>query len=98
MNLFEEFLSQMGIFVNDREDIWHIADKTEFVVVDNEEGDYGTIRYFDIGGSLLAVRIVLGGDTEDTMFTAFGIEKLTPLAKKWLDEKIEDMTKNSFKQ
>ena len=37
MNLLEEFLSQLGIFSSDVDDIAHTSDSSEFVVVDNEE-------------------------------------------------------------
>lgn len=98
MNLFEEFLSQMGIFANHLEDIPYLTDDTDYVIVDGEEGDYGTIRYLDAGGSLLGVKVCAGGDAYDFMFTTFGVEKLTPMAKKWFDEKIEEHIKNAFNQ
>jgi hypothetical protein len=89
MNLFEEFLSQLGIFADDPEDYPHTTDSSEFVVVDGEEGDYGLIKYSDQGG-LIAVKKVDGGDSEETYFTQYGVDKLIPLVKKWLDEKIKD--------
>lgn len=44
----------------------------EFVVVDNEEGDYGIIRYMDANGVELMTKVVQGGDIEDTYFTTIG--------------------------
>lgn len=87
MNLFEEFLTQIGMFVHHVDDIPNTSDDSEFTVVDGEEGDYGLIKYSDAGG-LLAIRKVEGGDSEETYFTKYAVTKLTPLAKKWINEKI----------
>lgn len=88
MNLFEEFLSQLGVYTNHPEDILHTVDHSEFIIVDGEEGDYGLVKYWD-ENDLLAIRKVSGGDIEETFFTKMGKSKLSELAKKWLNITIE---------
>jgi hypothetical protein len=49
------------------------ANHDEFVVVDNEEGDYGIIRYMDANGVEMLTKVVQGGDIENTYFTDAGV-------------------------
>lgn len=46
----------------------------EFVVIDNEESDYGIIRYKDSNGVEMLTKVVQGGDVENTYFTEAGIQ------------------------
>ncbi len=47
------------------------ADYSEFTIVDGEEGDYGTIKYY-YGTELVAIKTVHGGDEEEIEYTRFG--------------------------
>jgi hypothetical protein len=90
MNLLEEFLAQLGIYVEEpQDDIPHTSDYSEFVYVDGEEGDYGIVKYY--GETLLAVRFIEGGDMEHTKFTAYAKEILAVKAKCWLEKEISSL-------
>jgi hypothetical protein len=47
-------------------------DRSEYVYVDGEEGDFGVIRYKDAAGEVVAVRTIEGGDSEYTELTEHG--------------------------
>lgn len=49
------------------------ADKTNYHVVDGEEGDYGEILY-KVGEHLVCRYVNYGGDNEDYNFTKFGVQ------------------------
>lgn len=75
MNLLEEFCREIGLMVSidiDELDIDYTEDLSEFNICDGEEGAYGTIKYYDIDGDLLAVLKVYGGDDEEIEFTQHG--------------------------
>lgn len=92
MNIFEEFMAQVGIMPwPEVEDIEHTVNHKDFIIVDGEEGDYGIVRYYDLNGSLLAVKTVSGGDDYDVAFTELCFQKLTPLAEKWMKIKIDEI-------
>jgi hypothetical protein len=48
------------------------ADNTDFVYVDGEEGDFGTIRYKDATGAVVAVKTIEGGDVDSLELTDYG--------------------------
>jgi hypothetical protein len=56
------------------------ANHDDYVVVDNEEGDFGIISYFgpDASGNIvrMMVEYVHGGDNENTYYTKEGIEHI----------------------
>jgi hypothetical protein len=56
-----------------------VADHSEFVCVDGEEGDYGKVTYRTPEGVIVAVRTILGGDDEETVFTPEGKVIMTNL-------------------
>ncbi|MFA7287155.1 MAG: hypothetical protein WC052_05835 [Patescibacteria group bacterium] len=59
----------------------------DFVVVDNEEGDYGIIRYMDTNGVEMLTKVVQGGDIENTYFTAAGVVAM----RKMMQDNFNDM-------
>ncbi len=48
------------------------ADNTDYVYVDGEEGDFGTIRYKDASGQVVVIREIEGGDVESLELTDYG--------------------------
>jgi len=69
-----------------------VADHTDFVFVDGEEGDYGVIRYSDAQGNAVAVLTLHGGDSEDVTLTEFGAvlvrQRLQALFSRVIEEKV----------
>lgn len=61
----------------------------EFNVVDNEEGDYGIIRYFDANGVEMLTKVVQAGDTENTYFTGEGADAVRQLLRKNFNDMLE---------
>ncbi len=51
-----------------------IADHSEYVYVDGEEGDWGRITYSDKDGKLVATHLIYGGDRDEWVFTEFGCD------------------------
>lgn len=51
----------------------------DFNVVDNEEGDYGTIRYMDENGVEMLTKVVQAGDIENTYLTEAGVVAMRKL-------------------
>lgn len=50
-----------------------VADTSEFIYVDGEEGDHGKITYTDpYDKKLICTRIIEGGDVESFEFTQWG--------------------------
>ena len=70
-----------------------VKDTSQFVVVDGEEGDYGSITYslgLDYGpdaGQLIATLVVEPGDWEFYEYTDFG--------KEWIKRAFIELIKNS---
>lgn len=70
-----------------------VIDKSQFVGVDGEEGDYGIITYslgLDYGpdaGKLIATHVIEGGDCEYYEYTDFG--------KDWINRAIIELIKNA---
>lgn len=94
MNLLQEFCRQIGFYVGDMDteefDVESIPDYKDFVEIDGEEGDFGTICYYSTPGhQLLAIKTVHGGDNEETEFTKYGAELLK--------EKTLELMKHKFK-
>jgi len=86
--MIEDFLVDVCRFLN-RELVWESSvefrvDSSDFVVVDGEEGDYGTTKYF-IGDDLVAVKTDYGGDSYDYEYTEFGKSFMLNLIKCKLD-------------
>lgn len=50
-----------------------------FTVIDNEEGDYGIIRYLDSNGVEMLTKVVQAGDIENTYFTDAGADAVRKL-------------------
>jgi hypothetical protein len=67
-------------------------DRSDFVFVDGEEGDYGVIRYTDASGQVVAVRNIEGGDAESIELTDLGkplvARKMLELFRHTLAEKL----------
>ena len=78
MNLLEStFLYDVQPTLNrllDDEDLHLVADHSDYVVVDGEEGDFGVVRYRNGDNQLVAVRTVQGGDSETIELTPFGAQ------------------------
>lgn len=98
MNLLEAFCNEIGLCPKyyDIKDIKHTPDYSEFNVVDGEESDFGIVKYFDLDGTLLAKKIVHGGDDEDIEFTEYGISLLSPLAIEILNKNILKVFSQKF--
>jgi hypothetical protein len=56
----------------ERQDLKLTADHTDYVFVDGEEGDFGTIRYKDATGAVVAVKTIEGGDVDSLELTDYG--------------------------
>ncbi len=55
-------------------DLGLVADHTDFVFVDGEEGDHGVVRYRNADGQLIAEHVIHGGDSDDWNLTPLGAE------------------------
>jgi len=91
MNLLEEFCRQVNLCIYTGEDIDYVCDDSQFVSVDGEEADYGVIKYYTKSNELIAIKTIRGGDDEDTEFTEFGKNFISPLAIDLLKEKIKSL-------
>lgn len=75
MNLIDFWQENLQFKFNtilENSEIKLIRDDSEFVVVDGEEGDYGTLRYFDTDNQLIATRVIESGDEDNIEFTPHG--------------------------
>lgn len=95
MNFLDLWQQELGFDFNRRlEDLELnlVSDHEDFVYVDGEEGDHGTIRYRDDSGQVVAIKEVEGGDVSSLTITDYGkpIVKaaLTELFKQTLDDKL----------
>lgn len=75
--LYDFFQTHFCSFANDLEDLPDDDDVEEdcsdYVYVDGEEGDHGTIKFVQKStGQLLAKKVILGGDQEYYEFTPLG--------------------------
>jgi hypothetical protein len=56
----------------ERQNLKLTADHTDYVYVDGEEGEFGTIRYKDATGAVVAVKTIEGGDVDSLELTDYG--------------------------
>jgi hypothetical protein len=92
MNLLENFCYEIGLRVPmDIEDIEYTTDRSQFNIVDGEEGDNGVIKYYSLDGDLLAVRTVYGGDSEEIEFTHWGKDLLKEKALNLFYDNVENI-------
>lgn len=91
-NLLEEFWEEIIHRYPNFDDVKFIEDRSEFNVVDGEEGDYGIIKYFtdDLEHNLILTR-TKDGDDYEYKFSDFGKSLLKPLLFKKLNDIIDEL-------
>ena len=65
-------------------------DDSNYHIIDNEEADYGEIKYFH-AGKLIAIYYNYGGDSYDVTFTQYGKEHFQPMVEILLKRELANM-------
>ena len=95
MNLLENFCGKIGLSAYDCDDVEYEIDQSGYNFVDGEEGDFGTLKYYDANG-IIAVKTIYGGDEEEVEFTSYGMSLLTPKAVLLFQKRVDALQKETF--